>query len=164
MSGVEARFPFLFHGELHNLLVLSFPLLLLPLLLHHGEEVHGVRHAVRGSGRPHHYRAGAFLYLYNDLNWKWNCHYNALSPFECKYLVYLTWIGPIWNPPFELISYLRDEEVRRDWILLETRTVTTSTSKFIHFDLVSNVQYRHFQSIIHQYPPQEKSKNLINLS
>ena len=68
MTGVEARFSFLFHGELHNFLVLRFPLLLLPLLLHHGEEVHGVRHAVRGSGRPHHYWAWTFLYLYNDLH------------------------------------------------------------------------------------------------
>ena len=30
-------------------------------------------------------------------------------------------------------------------------------SKFIHFDLVSNVLYRAFQSIIHQYSRQEKN-------
>ena len=62
---MEASFPLLLHGKLHNLLVPRLPLLLLPLLPHHGEEVHGVRHGVHRAGRLH--SLWTVLHLYKDL-------------------------------------------------------------------------------------------------
>ena len=43
-------FSLLLHGQPDNVLVPLFPPLLLLLLLHHGDEVHGVRHGVTRSG------------------------------------------------------------------------------------------------------------------
>ena len=72
--GVEAYFPFLFHRELDNLLVPGFPLLLLLLLPHHGEEVHGVGHGVYWTGRLHSHWTVFHLdkYLWHVLDISWN--------------------------------------------------------------------------------------------
>ena len=58
--------PFLFHGHLDNELVPLLPPLLLLLLLHHGDEVHGVRHRVTRDWRFGFCRN--FIHFYNHLH------------------------------------------------------------------------------------------------